>query len=438
MQPFSVPPELSSSPEREKIEGDTEVVQEDEPDNSYKKVLTKSSTQLEPEERTPKICHVILPNVYIPGLPPSEMRAKKKRRKKPKAKSDQAPRLPSSSESDAKEFEPVNYPRAPETEELYEFIKEEPVNEINLTDDLTNSLLNPPTEDEDIESSALAREILHLVETDEDLAPVEVAPRVETEELLEEHNPADAVESEAKGDIKPTKETIINPKPKSTKPQTKQTQKKLKKKPEPKIAHLMDVLSSLQTSTSAPALVNDQEDQNIVEQGHDPEASSNAFTEEETKPKQDAIPAKINETEAKLEKVEETTATENRGCLVSDFDELCLLEEAEHWPPPNVPAVRSKIRDSKGRRRKKRSSKEVNGEENPSKKVLVMDNQVDDFHDALVRGYKESVVWIKELGYGMDRGVMELERLFKGHYVPPARGEYAMKEEKEEEPVMII
>jgi len=440
MQPFSLPPELSSSPEREreKIEGDSEVVKEDEVDSSYKEVLTKSSTQLKPEERTRKIGHVILPNVYIPGLPPSEMRAKKKRRKKPKAKSDQAPRLPSSSESDAKEFEPVNYPRTPETEELYEFINEEPVNEINLTDDLTNSLLNPPTEDDEMESSAIVREILNLVETDED--SVEVAPRVEAEELLEEPNLADAAESEAEGDIKPTKETIINPKPKSTKPQTKQTQKKLKKNPEPKIAHLMDVLLSLQPSTSAPALVTDQEDKNFVEQGLEPEASSNAFTEEETKPKQDPILATINETEVKPEKVEDTTATENRGCHVSDFDELCL-EEAEHSPPPNVPAVRSKIRDSKGRRRKKRSSKEVKGEENPSKKVLVMDNQLQgvelDFHDAWVRGNKESVVWIKELGYGMDRGVMGLERLFQGHYVPPARGEHAMKEEKEVEPVMI-
>ena len=68
---------------------------------------------------------------------------------------------------------------------------------------------------------------------------------------------------------------------------------------------------------------------------------------------------------------------------------------------------------------------------------LFLQLQVDDFHNAWVRGYKESVVWIKELGYGMDRGVMELERLFQGHYVPPARGEYALKEEKEVEPVMM-
>ena len=367
MQPFSPPPELSPSPEREKIEG-----QEDQVDNSHKEVLTEASTQRKPEERTRKIGHVILPNVYIPGLPPSEMKAKKKRRKKPKVKTDKAPVPPSSSES---EFEPINYPQTPEIEELFEFINNEPANEIKLTDDLTNSLLNPPTEDEEIETSALAREILNLVETDDETSPVEVAPGVEAKELLEETNLANARKSEAKGDIKPTEETIINPKPKSTKPQSKQKQKKSKKKPEPRIAHLMDVLLSLKPPTSATALVNDQDDQNISEQGPDPEVSSNAFTEEETKPRQDKPQAIINETGAKLEEEEESTATENQECIVSDFDEVCL-EAKEHSPPPNVPAVRSKIRDSKKRRRKKRSSKEVKGDENPLQKVMVTDNQV--------------------------------------------------------------
>ena len=38
----------------------------------------------------------------------------------------------------------------------------------------------------------------------------------------------------------------------------------------------------------------------------------------------------------------------------------------------------------------------------------------------------------------MDRGLMELERLFQGHYVPPVRYEHAIKEEDEaEESVMI-
>ena len=37
----------------------------------------------------------------------------------------------------------------------------------------------------------------------------------------------------------------------------------------------------------------------------------------------------------------------------------------------------------------------------------------------------------------MDRGLMELERLFQGHYVPPVRYEHAIKEEEVAEPVMI-
>ena len=381
MQPFAPPPELSSSPEREKVTGNPEVGKEDEGEyKSFKEILVTSSTQSKPVERTRKIDHVILPNVYIPGLPPSEMKVKKKRKKKPKAKSDQAAKvasLRSSSESDAKEFEPVNYQQAPVSEELFEFTTEEPVNEINLTDDLTNSLLNPPTEDDEIESSALAREIINLVDTDEDLAPVEVAASYEAEELAEEPNLADATESEIKGDIEPTEETEIHPKPKSTKPQRKQKQKKTKKKSEPQLSQLNDSLP-LQPATSfpGPAVLDYQEDIIVVNGCPDPEVTSDVIIKEESEPKQETLPSVINETEVISVEEVKISNVENPECLPFKSDDKSVVEEVEHSPPPNVPEVRNKNKDGKGRRRKKHSSKDMKAVEKPHQKVLVMDNQV--------------------------------------------------------------
>ena len=47
----------------------------------------------------------------------------------------------------------------------------------------------------------------------------------------------------------------------------------------------------------------------------------------------------------------------------------------------------------------------------------------------LARAPNPDMILVKEIGFGMRQGVMELGRLFQGHYVPPARSEYAIKEE---------
>ena len=49
------------------------------------------------------------------------------------------------------------------------------------------------------------------------------------------------------------------------------------------------------------------------------------------------------------------------------------------------------------------------------------------------------MIWVKDLGFGISRGMMELGRMFQGQYVPPARCEYAMKQREvlNEEPVMM-
>merc|ERR1712227_337667 len=58
--------------------------------------------------------------------------------------------------------------------EFFDYVTE-PVNEINLTDDLANSLLNPPTEEDELETSAIAREIMNLVDTEEEQFEAEAA-----------------------------------------------------------------------------------------------------------------------------------------------------------------------------------------------------------------------------------------------------------------------
>ena len=375
MQPFAPPPELSSSPERDTIAGNLEVVNEGEGENeSFKEVLNKSTSQHKPGAKSRKIDHVILPNVYIPGLPPSEMKVKKKKKKKPKSKSDQTHSmkvsLPSSSESDAKEFEPVNYQQAPVSEELFDFTTEETVNEINLTDDLTNSLLNPPTEDDEIESSALVREIINLV--DEDLGPVEMAASFEAKEVAEEPNRTDATESVVMDDLELVEVTLETfSKPKSSKLQKKQ--KKQKKKVGLKFTQSDESLA-LQPATNFPAVVNHQEDKLDVCEGPNREVSPNEVVKEASEPTPEMLSSEINETEVKLEK-EQITTIENPECPPSKSDEVSFNTEAEPSPPPNVPGVRNKNKDGKGRRRKKPSSKDINTTENPQK-VLVQDNQV--------------------------------------------------------------
>ena len=349
MQPFSPPPELSKSPEREKSE---EVVEK-----SFRDVLVKSSAPIKTEEKSGKegVDHVILPNVYIPGLPPADLKVKKKRRKKPKTKSVQVAKVDvhhSSSESESKEFEAVNYQQMAVSEELFNFASEEqePINEIKLTDDLTNSLLNPPTEDDEIESSALAREILHLVDTDEDRTRGKEPPSVDENEADELESAA--AEYEAKVDLKPTEESVKNPKPKSTKPQTKQKQKKIKNK-EKSIINV-DAVSSLQTSGGSPPVVKLPDDSSEL----NPEAGQHSEVA----------------TEVRGEEVELTTSAE--GPSLASIDATVEVEEADLFPLPNVPEVRNKNKDGHGRRRRKRSSKEDRGSEPTVSKVMVDDSEV--------------------------------------------------------------
>merc|ERR1711915_161367 len=114
----------------------------------------------------------------IPGLPPSsEKKLKKRRKKKPKSKANQITAKSSNSSSESETKEPMATMELESNafeNEFFDYVTE-PVNEINLTDDLANSLLNPPTEEDELETSAIAREIMNLVDTEEEQFEAEAA-----------------------------------------------------------------------------------------------------------------------------------------------------------------------------------------------------------------------------------------------------------------------
>merc|ERR1719259_653757 len=101
--------------------------------------------------------------VYIPGLHLSmEKKVKKRRKKKPKTQPGLRKTFNSSSESETKEKYANEVEFKDNFDEEWLNYVPEPINEINLTDDLAKSLLNPPTDD-DFECSTIAKEIMNIV-----------------------------------------------------------------------------------------------------------------------------------------------------------------------------------------------------------------------------------------------------------------------------------
>ena len=149
-QPFTGP-DISSSPQQEDHQGRREEVEK-------KTVRTK----------TPGIKQLPVMTKYIPGLPPESLKTKKRRKKKSKPKPTvvKSELALSSSESDSRP-EIVRDVDAPQTEDVdLEIEASEAINEIEiqLTDDLTNSLVNPPTEDDDIENAELIENFIESCE----------------------------------------------------------------------------------------------------------------------------------------------------------------------------------------------------------------------------------------------------------------------------------
>ena len=163
-QPFTGP-ELLSSPEPRQLEEESSA---NLPENGGRKAQSRSKRTPPGIKQLPTDAPAV-PN-YIPGLPLQSLKTKKRRKKKVKSKlsEDLAKVSMSSSDSEAREASKGNE-GSESNVDLFDFDQvetSEPMNEIILTDDLTNSLVNPPTEEDDIENTKIAEDLINLIETE--------------------------------------------------------------------------------------------------------------------------------------------------------------------------------------------------------------------------------------------------------------------------------
>ena len=397
MQDFAPPPEYASSPERQsvaaaecgvmagvvkiKVDQVETVATEDEPepeeqqDISTLQVLKEDAHQQEDCHQDP---------VYIPGLPPLQQKVKRKRKKKPRVKGDSVPskiQSRTSSESEIKEIE-MKVEDKDDFEEIMNFTVEENVNEIKLTDDLTNSLLNPPTEDDEMESSDIAKEILNLVDTD--LSSTRHIKNEPDQDSTSFPHDDEMKIMETEIEIKPTETSNITKQVQKKNLQNikKKTKKKKPSKPNPKTN---DTSTPAPTSVEVPDEYQDSQESTIEvteeskdgdgEEGSGPalhvlESVIEKTLEVCTTPDLDVVPVDKNCLEAKnpedsysLKSTEECKPHEENS-----QEDICT-------PPNHVQEVGSKTR--KRRRRRKDSHHGKREKKAPQvQRVLVVDDEV--------------------------------------------------------------
>ena len=146
--------------------------------NSPQQAASDPSHPLRPEDReaTPRSRHTTAGapvTNYIPGLYLDTLKTKKRRKKKTKSKPpvEKSKIFMSSSDSDTKgdvretmkDIEPSHF-----NDDDFEFEAPDAINEIEikLTDDLTNSLVNPPVEDFEFENEEIAEEITNFTKSE--------------------------------------------------------------------------------------------------------------------------------------------------------------------------------------------------------------------------------------------------------------------------------
>jgi len=339
-QPFTGP-DISSSPQQEH-EGRREEVEK-------KTVRTK----------TPGIKQLPVMTKYIPGLPPESLKTKKRRKKKSKPKPTvvKSELALSSSESDSRP-EIVQEVDAPQTEDVdLEIEASEAINEIEiqLTDDLTNSLVNPPTEDDDIENAEL---IENFIESCEVPTKVKISY---SEAVCKPSKPVLMISKVEEPPI-PT-EVIENHEKPSNQPNLKSKNKTRKKK-----------LKNIKVPT-----------ENAIQQ----------------------TVGQIQEEENKEVELSDTS---------SDLVSGAINREEEEQPAVIELAVRP-------RRKKKRKGMEKGEDKEGAVRVMVMDHQASaepcQTPDCTEVFSRHELLVVKELGHGMTRGMMDLERPFKGYFSPP-------------------
>merc|ERR1712126_203864 len=305
------------------------------------------------------------------------------------------------------------------------------VNEINLTDDLANSLLNPPTEEDELETSAIAREIMNLVDTEEEQFEAEAAS-----EDIGEHVPGnecvvqvgssnqDIIMEEKENETQPTENGKYK-----TKVQNKFKSKK-KKRNQVK-ANKVDC-NSYDATIAANAEI------------------SGMLIEDQTSPNREVL-ASLVEDEETVNVPDEIMIEKKDHCQDDGVSPTGPEALGEEEPPkesndPNDDKVEPTKeenpdgQDVKVRKRRRRGGKVSKEKKPPLQRVLVVDDQVDirycptslptdPHHDggpgSPTSAFPEDFLVIKELGIGVLRGMMNFGRPFQGYYVPPERNDFS-------------
>ena len=398
-QPFASPVNTASGSEESQKHEDVEAKEVEtketcmtmekveEVNNDLKEVETKDKRRINEEAAGMSINQPRVEQVYIPGLvtSPSVKKVKKRRKKKPKTKSEAvvSKQSHSSSDSESKELNPDSQSKKDTFEDdLFNFA-EEPINEINLTDDLANSLLNPPTEDDELETS-ITRDILNIVDTGEDALPEEETMNVEGNEvpIIEElYQTQVNVEIQANDETKSTEIETLNEivKPTETRNlsdeinlgtnlETKSKKRKSKKK------SAKD--SKKNPQTLKPTTIKEDDLQIDVSQ---------VTVEEEC--------LGVQELEPQDELVEVVDTTTEDAPVVQEKEDVgakksidCTQDQEVHHEPPGVKGEEvvevvkiSEVNNSSINKKKqrKRGARDNSGTNNqPVRRVLVIDDQV--------------------------------------------------------------
>jgi len=356
-----------------------------------------------------------------------EKKVKKRRKKKQKTQSGLRKTFNSSSESETKEKNANDVEFRDNFDEEWLNYVPEPINEINLTDDLANSLLNPPTDD-DFESSTIAKEIMNLVDTENEVL-------VQEPELLNgfydncdnaiETNPT---ENSCNAFNAPTKSKAKNSKTKKNRKGKNGPIKNSSPVPELKEISIVEVsnispgqdLIETDAKPLNPEVVEDDATMTVYTTGVkndviaiDEPADHGCIDSEVSLPILHAQGEEISNVEVALEQE-----------LVNPEDDH--VDEIKD--PVTANEVEETSSHSRTRKKRNRGGKKI--QERQRQRVMVVDEEVDIQNECVSLGEANQsqlnldILYVKDLGQGMTRGMMDLGRLFHGYYVPPDRRDF--------------
>jgi len=435
-QPFAPPPNYCSGSEKvvetneevnDHVEGVVPLKLESSPSHPmpcHEDVRSNKPTNAElNEEETTNVVPV-----YIPGLHPAmEKKVKKRRKKKQKTQSGLRKTFNSSSESETKEKNANDVEFRDNFDEEWLNYVPEPINEINLTDDLANSLLNPPTDD-DFESSTIAKEIMNLVDTENEVLvqePEHLNGFYDTCDNAIETNPT---ENSCNAFNAPTKSKAKNSKTKKNRKGKNGPIKNSSPVPE------LKEISTVEVSNISPGQdLNETDAKPLNPEVVEDDATVTVYT---TGVKNDAIaidePADqgcIDSGEslpilhAQVEEISNVEVAPQQELVKPEDD---LVDEIKD--PVTTNEVEETSSHSRTRKKRNRGGKKI--QERQRQRVMVVDEEVDIQNECVSLGEANQsqlnldILYVKDLGQGMTRGMMDLGRLFHGYYVPPDRRDF--------------